>query len=83
MPERRPFCFCGARSAAKFENNGDVRFDFDGLAIEQRGTVAPLGDAGKRRLSQDGVAAYQLELADGAVSSDDGAETDGSLKAAV
>ena len=83
MPERRPFCFCGAGSAAKLEDNGNMRFDFDGLVVEQRGTVAPLGDSGKRRLSQDGAAADQLELADETVSADDGAETDGSLKAAV
>jgi hypothetical protein len=56
------------------KGDGDAGFDFDRLAVEARGLVAPLADGLHGGVREDGIAAEQFNALDGAVCADDGAE---------
>ena len=55
----------------KFEDHGDPRHDFYGLAIERGGYVCPLADRVQSCFNQKGVARENLQLFDGTVRGDD------------
>ena len=56
--------------------DGDVGVDFNGLAVEDGGAVAPLSDGVERGLVEERIAANDLQGLNGAVGGDDGAEFD-------
>jgi len=68
-------------SAIEFVDYGDVRVDFDGVAIEEGGFVTPLAHGVESGLIKHGVAFEELQGANGAVGGDDGVKFDAALAA--
>lgn len=62
-------------------NDGDVRVDFDGLAVENRRAVAPLTDRIERGLHKKWIAIGHLQGLDRAVDGNDGVQFDAAFAA--
>ena len=63
----------------KLEDDGDMRFDFDGLAVQDQWTIAPLEYRVVAVSNEQRVATDDFERANGAVGGDDGAKFDAAL----
>jgi hypothetical protein len=61
--------------------DGDVRVDFDGLAVEDGGAVAPFADCGERGLVEEWIARDDFQGLDGAVGRNDGVQFDAAFAA--
>lgn len=64
------------RSVRQGVDDGDVGVDFDGLAVEDGGAIAPLTDGIESRLNQERIARDGFQHLDGAVGGNDGVEFD-------